>query len=198
MKHDILRPSKSGYHRGNLRYQLVELAVKRLDQGERVTDLKIRSLAAELGVSPGAPYRHFEDADSLIAAVAEWGFDLLAQTLRRVEPGDLPGLGAAYLDFALRHPQLYHALFHFPREDLRRFPDLAERAAEAVGILVRTVQAYQTSSGKRERDTETATLAAWAYVHGLAELGVNRLAAGLNPENHDFIRTLTRILTEGL
>jgi AcrR family transcriptional regulator len=61
------------YHHGSLRSALVSagMAVVETDGPDA---LSLRDLARSLGVSPTAPYRHFEDRRALLIAIAAEGF----------------------------------------------------------------------------------------------------------------------------
>jgi len=181
------------YHHGNLRAALVERAIELLEGGARPDELSVRGLAADLGVSPAAPYRHFATHDALVAAVATVGFARLEAALAPAG-GDLERLGAAYLAFAVAHPQVYRAMFALPRERAATDPDLVAASGRAYERLRFAVAHHHASAGGR-LPAETATLAAWAYAHGLASLAIDGLApleavtAGAG---------LTSVLTRGL
>src|SRR3569832_1650641 len=64
------------YHHGDLRNALIERALAVVEQGGDEA-VSLRELAADLGVSRAAPYRHFPDRDALMAAVAARGFEEL-------------------------------------------------------------------------------------------------------------------------
>src|SRR6201989_1174242 len=71
---------RRGYHHGNLREALVEAALALI--GEKgPAGFTIAEAARLAGVSPGAPYRHFRDAEALLAEVAVRGFDRFAVLL---------------------------------------------------------------------------------------------------------------------
>ncbi len=61
------------YHHGNLRTALLAQAEKTVRE-RGVQDLSLRELAREVGVSHGAPRRHFPDRQALLNALAESGF----------------------------------------------------------------------------------------------------------------------------
>src|SRR5205809_251901 len=63
------RAAKS-YHHGDLRRVLIEAALDLVEQGG-VEAVSVREAARRAGVSPGAPFRHFQSRSALIAAVAE-------------------------------------------------------------------------------------------------------------------------------
>jgi AcrR family transcriptional regulator len=57
------------YHHGDLRRALVE-AGRRLLEAENGSDISLRAVAREAGVSPAAPYHHFRDKSELLDALA--------------------------------------------------------------------------------------------------------------------------------
>jgi AcrR family transcriptional regulator len=106
----------STYHHGDLRAALLTAAAAEL---ERIgyENLSLRELAASLGVSRAAPYRHFADRRALLAALAVEGFDGLAAIYRKANgTGKTPetrlaASGRAYLAFAAERPQLFRLMF---------------------------------------------------------------------------------------
>jgi AcrR family transcriptional regulator len=60
------------YHHGNLREVLLQSAI-RLIAEVGPTAFTLREVARQAGVSHNAPYRHFQDKDALLAAVATQG-----------------------------------------------------------------------------------------------------------------------------
>src|ERR1700674_245384 len=100
------------YHHGNLRTALL-VAAERTVRERGVQDLSLRELAREVGVSHGAPRRHFPDRQALLDALAEAGFARLGADLRAaVDVGGedfearLRATAAAYVRFATRHAAL--------------------------------------------------------------------------------------------
>jgi len=126
----------------------------------------VRELARRARVSHNAPYRHFPDRESLLAALAAEGFALLGEAQRAAaEAGDLRGMGAAYVRFALEHPQRFRLMFsgQLAIERHAGLRQIAGRAYEALsGALAQRVPGAE---GARD-----ASIAAWALVHGLAML----------------------------
>src|SRR5215207_7099976 len=94
------------YHHGNLRAELLEAAERTLD--ERGTgSLSLRGLARELGVSHGAPRRHFADKQALLDALAEDGFERLGRELARAigaAGGEAPSTGHAAFEARFAPP----------------------------------------------------------------------------------------------
>src|ERR1700678_3007085 len=136
---------KPAYHHGDLRNALVAAALAAVEQNGPDA-VSLRELAAGLGVSRAAPYRHFPDRESLLAAVAARGFEDLTVIYETAMQG--PGDGRArmrqglvgYLEFAHRRPGL-HALM-FESDFLRRTPPpavLIGPADRAYEILWRAI-----------------------------------------------------------
>lgn len=108
--------TKSAYHHGDLARALVTAALARVEESGAEA-LSTRELAQSLGVSHGAPYRHFADRDALLAAVAARGFEDLVAVYERA----LAGLGdgrarlraatRAFFDFAIGRPHLRRLMF---------------------------------------------------------------------------------------
>ena len=100
------------YHHGNLREALLERG--RVVLRERgVGALSLRELARDVGVSHGAPRRHFPDRQALLDALALVGFARLGAALRgAVEqaPGEVPdqmrAAAHAYIAFATHDAEL--------------------------------------------------------------------------------------------
>jgi AcrR family transcriptional regulator len=106
----------STYHHGDLRAALLTAAAAEIERGG-YENLSLRELAAALGVSRAAPYRHFVDRRALLAALAADGFDQLTDIHRRAaaarkNPGErLAEAGRGYLALAAERPQLFRLMF---------------------------------------------------------------------------------------
>lgn len=116
--------TKSSYHHGKLRPALIAAALRELAH-EGVEGFSLRNVARRAGVSAPAVYRHFEDKDDLLVAVAtECADRLAAQMIEAVAaaPADplerFRATGIALVRFAVAHPEHYRAL---------SIPGLAER-----------------------------------------------------------------------
>ncbi len=123
------------YHHGNLRGALLA-AAERTVRERGVQELSLRELAREVGVSHGAPRRHFPDRQALLDALAETGFERLGAELR----GAIDGAGddfetrlhetaAAYIRFATADPALLELMFAVKhRDEADALQAAAERA----------------------------------------------------------------------
>ncbi|HEY1506190.1 MAG TPA: TetR/AcrR family transcriptional regulator [Stellaceae bacterium] len=167
---------RRGYHHGNLREALIDAALMLLaEKGPGA--FTIAEAARLAGVSSAAPYRHFRDAEALLAAVAERGYERFAAALAQAWNDGRPdplrafeALGQAYLAFARREPALYAAMFetHIAFDAV---PSLQTAAERAFAILRQATDrvAAALPEGKRPPSLMMA-LHIWALSHGIASL----------------------------
>jgi AcrR family transcriptional regulator len=164
---------KKGYHHQDLRRALLDGAIAFLREGD-VTGLTIQVLARSAGVSPGAPYHHFPDKVSLLAALATEGFEQWnARATTVLAAGGsvaqrLAGLGHAWLAFAAEHPSHYQVMFLRDVEDRARFVTLHETSGRG---LVRLVELLgEGLPGAQPSLLLARAVAAWSTLHGFASL----------------------------
>ncbi|HEY2223716.1 helix-turn-helix domain-containing protein [Actinomycetospora sp.] len=96
------------YHHGDLAPALVEAGLAQL--GERgPAAFSVAEVARRVGVSTAAPYRHFADRDTFLAAVAARAATLLAAAMTEAVDGladpaeRLAGAAGAYAAFVAEH-----------------------------------------------------------------------------------------------
>ena len=104
----------------------------------------VRAAARIAGVSSGAPYRHFADKGTLLAAVAERGFNQLRAELEArlsaVEDGPvarLSALGETYVSFAISSPGRYQIMFGRDIFDRKLHPSLLSRCRPHLRVAAR-------------------------------------------------------------
>ncbi|RFU19826.1 TetR/AcrR family transcriptional regulator [Geodermatophilus marinus] len=166
-----MRRSDQPYHHGALRAALLSRAAEQLRTGP-VSELSLRRLARDLGVSHAAPSRHFPDRQALLDAVAEDGWRRLEEELAAVDPGTGAGLrarllalGRAYVDFARTEPALLELMF--AGKAARPHPPEAELTGP--GAVVADAVATGEVAGADPARTGTVL---WAALHGVAALAV--------------------------
>ena len=167
---------RRGYHHGNLREALVEAALALI--GEKgPAGFTIAEAARLAGVSPGAPYRHFRDAEALLAEVASRGFQRFTAALTRAWNNGRPdllrafeALGHAYLSFARSEPAYYAAMFE-ARIDRDAYPELAAAGEQAFAILRQAAEALCATLPQATRPPALmVALHVWSLSHGIASL----------------------------
>lgn len=164
------------YHHGNLREALLQAAAVDLAAGGPLA-VTLRGAARRAGVSQTAPYRHFPDKQTLLAAIAEQGFRALAHTTRRAAQryrGNplkcLQTAGVEYVRFALGNPARYRLMFGPSVADRGAYPALSAAAASAFRTLVEVVAQCHRADVMRPGDPADDALIAWSLVHGLASI----------------------------
>lgn len=181
------------YHHGELKPALLAAAAQLLGEGGAAL-ISLREVARRAGVSHNAPYRHFADRDSLLAALAEDGFCELGRRMD-AEAGGLAALGQCYVRFALEQPGRF-ALMFGAGLDKTRYPQLQQAA---LALYRRLGQAVRETAPARE--PEVATLAAWSLVHGLAQLLLDRQLSEAVQDGSsaaELSERVTRMFADGL
>lgn len=164
-----------GYHHGDLRAAVLAAGMKRLAEGDAGAELGLRALARDVGVSATALYRHFPDKEALLDALAEEGLRRLgalqAQAWLKAggRRGGFKAIGIAYVRFAHDEPALFRLSFTRQMPD-RQAGDAADGGEVAFNLLRAGVE--QALPGVANPDV--AALHAWALVHGLAMLVLDR------------------------
>jgi len=167
---------KRPYHHGRLRSALIATAKTLLEEGG-VGAVSLRETARRVGVSAPATYRHFADKESLLAAVAAEGFRDLGAALAAASGGrrdSLSAMGMAYVRFALSRRGVFRLMFGPEMAQRAKYPELKAAADQAFQWLKAGVQ----DKTRAAPDSHLAAIAAWALVHGLAQLFLD----GILPE----------------
>ena len=180
------------YHHGDLRTSILAAAGKILEK-EGLGELRLRAVARRAGVSHNAPYRHFAGREVLLAALAADGFAMLGEVQREAAAAaGLRGMGEAYVRFALEHPQRFRLMFG-GQLAIAKHPQLREVATRVFeGLSGALSDRVPQAQGARD-----ASIAAWALVHGLAQLLLgDRIApaAKRGRADADFVRDVLATL----
>jgi len=153
-------------------------------------------------VSPAAPYRHFEDRDALVGAVAAEGFFALTERgkakrdsfpLGSVE--SIVAMGQAYVQFAADEPAVFRLMFASHKGEEAFKESLNETGDACFNMLLIAVDAFREKNGLSHHPTLDIALPLWSIVHGTACLFIDRdfdnVAPGTDPD------TLVKTATEG-
>ncbi|MFO1537887.1 MAG: TetR/AcrR family transcriptional regulator [Actinomycetota bacterium] len=158
--------------------------------------LSLRRVAQSAGVSHQAPYHHFADRRAIFGAIADEGFTMLLDAIRRALADDdaepATALLEAYVGFALDHRGHFRVMF---RPDLCPTGDPGTRPGHrAFDVLVDHVRAT-LGPGASIADIRARATAMWSLAHGLATLLIDGpLEQKLGPvaERRRFIRAVAR------
>lgn len=177
-----LRP----FHHGNLRQALIDAALAAPD----IEGLSLRQVAAGLGVTAAAVYRHFRSREELLFEVAGIGFERLRQRFAEafdisIAPASaeearqrLIRLAQAYLWFADDAPALWRLIFGAQAEAFRKASKLCGGPNSYDFLPAALLGLYRwgvISANPSERDA----LFAWSAIHGAATLRNGRVPAAL-------------------
>lgn len=135
---DGMSKKKESYHHGDLRAALLRRAAVVIEE-EGIEALTLRGLAKDLGVSHGAPNRHFKNKLQLLSTLAAEGYEALAQvTLAGAADSDsddswvqLNALGKAFMRWALNNRSSFRSITH---------PDVGRYASDELRTAMRHFQ----------------------------------------------------------
>lgn len=183
---------------------LLRAAVEMAETGG-VGAIGLREAARRAGVTHGAPYRHFENQQALVAAVAEQGFRTLmakAQAAQAEAGSDVllrfHALGVAYLRFALAHPGQFRVMFG---AEAAVEPSVRSAEAAVFALAVNEIASAQRQGLIAAGDPQELALLAWSTSHGLAVLMIDGLVqwVGLDASSPERLaRRITALMFNGL
>jgi len=188
---------RRSYHHGDLRRALLDAALVLIAR-DGVSSLTLRGVARRAGVSHAAPAHHFGDLLGLLHALADESYEALrAHMLAAIEGAPdaqnaLRRSGVAYVAFAAANPARFRAMFHPAIGDDAGKPSAAKAAA--YDVLLAGIRAVYGSRALGEREAAELALSAWAPVHGLASLAIDRQLEGKGLATTDPVK-LAELLT---
>ena len=167
---------RRGYHHGNLREALLAAALALIAE-KGPAGFTIAEAARLAGVSSAAPYRHFRDAEALLAEIALRGFERFTASLAKAWNDGRPdalhaieNVGRAYLAFARDEPASYAAMFE-TRISFDAYPPLQAASDRAFEILRNAAERVTATLPKAGRPPALmVALHIWAMAHGIASL----------------------------
>lgn len=145
----------------------------------------LRKIADVIEYAPGTIYSYFKDKEELLRAlcIADWEAFEQSFPRGRLPPDPLAairGIGAAYIQFALAHPNQYRLLFMAPKPrelhalDHETLAKRGDPARDGYALLRQTAQAAIDAGLLRAElsDPDLVTQTLWAGVHGMASLAI--------------------------
>jgi AcrR family transcriptional regulator len=164
-----MKTADTTYHHGNLEGAALQQGLAMLAIGD-ADDISLREIARNIGVSPTALYRHFPSKKALLNALAAEGLEMLARA--QIEATDSAGggiagfnaSGRAYVRFALANPALFRVIMTHGNPERNT----------AMTFLLHNV-AELAPRGTTPEQRQAHAMRAWAMVHGLATLMLDRM-----------------------
>ena len=173
------RAAKS-YHHGDLRRVLIEAALDLVEQGG-VEAVSVREAARRAGVSPGAPFRHFQSRSALIAAVAEEAqrrFRAEIATAIAEAPGGDPlarfrAIGVAYLRWAMRNPAHFEVISSGRYFVHDAAAEISRDNAEVIAMTELALAEAFARGQLRSANLKLVQIAGRALVYGFARMNID-------------------------
>jgi len=199
----IKKKSADSYHHGDLRRALIDAAAAAVAR-DGVDALKVSALAERLGVTGGAPFRHFESRLALLVAVAEEGARRVIERMEAAASsvGDplekQRARGIAYVRFAVEEPGYFRALTRAEiiaaSPFLQQMSDASQTAMDEV--LARCHKGEQSPALVSR---SAGMLAAQALTYGLARMITDGLLGDIGPDEAERLTyEITGVLGVGL
>jgi len=165
------------YHHGDLRAALIAAAREALETTAPEA-ISLKALALRLGVSQPAPYRHFQNRDALLAAVAADGFVRFREALMQAQDAAPPGeqfLRAclAYLEFGRANKGVYRLMFASSLLHSTHDEALGQASGAAFAFLVEG-----TARAAPPERVYPIAVWIWSTLHGLVMLEAQGSAGG--------------------
>jgi AcrR family transcriptional regulator len=169
------------YHHGNLRTALLEQA-ERTVRERGVQELSLRELARDVGVSHGAPRRHFPDRQALLDALAVAGFERLGSELREAMDGAgedfrarVQATATAYIRFATRDAALLELMFAGKHQ--QPSGELQVATESAFAVMLELIEQGQREGALDSGERERVGLVLFATIQGIAALVTGGMVA---------------------
>lgn len=197
--------AKNSYHHGDLPHAIIEAALSWIETKD-ISSLSLRGIARCLGVSHNAPYRHFADKESLLAAIAERGFIKLEQWLQQVLESStltqvelIKALGVQYIKYALSNPAYYRVMYGSYVADYQKYPQVEQAAEKSFTILINAIAQGQKAGVIRSGKAKELGYVCWSLVHGVSMLYLDRQLRSSEIESAEKLANLaTGMMLEGL
>ncbi len=173
-------PSRTRYHHGNLRQAVIDTALALAEEtGDE--QVSLREVARRIGVSSGAPFRHFADHASLMAAIAEEATVRLRLMVERDQHRSPPAaierlrtMGNSFLSWALEHPTSFRLVSARRLYDFNASPSLHAHFNEVRSRTVSLVEmAQREGSLQADVPPERLALMLRSAVYGMARMHVD-------------------------
>lgn len=166
------------YHHGDLKNALIKAGVEILAK-EGIGKLSLRKVALKAGVSHTAPYSHFSDKQSLIAAISTEGFQKLSKSLDSVIKShannpkkQLIESAQAYVKFAFANKDIFKIMFSSALEKEKEYPAFVEVSQKTFHQVVEIVEACQEAGIIKSGEADVLAVIIWGQVHGIIALAI--------------------------
>jgi AcrR family transcriptional regulator len=194
-------PRPRPYHHGDLRRALIDAALQLVEEGGPEA-VSVREAARRAGVSPGAPFRHFDSRIALMTAVAEEAQRRfraeIEAALAEAPAGDplarLRCFGRAYLRWALRNPAHFETISSGRQFNHDQAAEVSRDNAEVIGMTGRMLAEAYAQGQLRSPDLKRVQIAGRALLYGFARMNIDGHFPRWGIADADIDRTAEAIL----
>ncbi|MBN3843920.1 TetR/AcrR family transcriptional regulator [Burkholderia sp. Ac-20349] len=172
---------KAGYHHGNLRQAVLDLAFAALEHANG-REMSVRHLATQLGVSDSAVYRHFVNKDALLVALVVDGFRRLTQVQIDAFAAEISrgasvrdafrAGGLAHVKFAHAHAELFRLMYGGFAVQHRDDAELVQARRENSEVTTQAIR-RMVGSTLDEQQIRAFSVGVRSFVHGFAMLWID-------------------------
>ncbi len=186
---------KKTYHHGNLRNSLLDAASAVLRE-KGVVGLSLRKLATDLGVSHGAPYRHFQNKSELLEALAVRGYERIAEICRQAlsENPERPDqqlhqAGMGLLLFNIREREISELMFGRTVQLATGGEKMFKAADDSMQLLAGIFEHGKRNGCFQQGETMDMVLTSLSAIHGLS-MFVNSGLVDVDTRNEEALAQL--------
>ncbi len=167
---------KKQYHHGDLKNALIKAGIEVLAR-EGTQGLSLRKVARRAGVSHAAPYAHFANKQTLIAAISTEGYKKLYMAMNAAllpyehDPlRQLVEVSWAYVEWAMQDPDHFRITTSGVIEKERDFPAFVEASKKSYSLVEQIVMKCQQAGILASGTLDLTAVSVWSLVHGLVSL----------------------------
>jgi AcrR family transcriptional regulator len=167
----------AGKPKKSLRDRCIDESLRIISR-DGVTNLSIREVARRLGVSHGAPYRHFANRDALITEIAIRGLEVLKEYVEEgVDYEQHPPrdnflrVCRNYVRFAMeQHDYFQLILWTELPQSTDNYPLLVDGARKVFGLVYDLIGHVSAQKGVHLEDENVVVMHVFSTIHGFASL----------------------------
>jgi AcrR family transcriptional regulator len=172
------KKDEQAYHHGNLRAAIIEATLGLVEE-QGVNAVSVREIAKRLGVSPGAPFRHFANKKTLLTAVATEAMEgfsaAIHEELRASSAATsaeaLRAIGRGYLKWALGHRAQFAIISNREEIDFLESPHLHTMSDDVMQLMNPHIRGL--FAGSTEEELVAKRIVCRALVYGLARMAID-------------------------
>ncbi|MFN3697169.1 MAG: TetR/AcrR family transcriptional regulator [Pseudobdellovibrio sp.] len=178
------KTTKSSYHHGDLRLELIKQS-KKIIESHGVESFSMRQVALNIGVDVAACYRHYEDKQDLLIAVAEDCFQDLGtllgschiKTKKQDASKKIINLAQIFSKYAFENPNYFNLMFNYLKKDFRVKDHYRDHNTQLGPYqqLKKTISEWLEDEYRDQIMVDDIALSVWTAVHGLIHLALNNV-----------------------